>query len=373
MANEVRYIIFNTHQCLLLWRAPNGYLLPTSGGFFIPKFIELEIYKKAIYILTVRFYSSYNVMMDYKDYYKILGVEKNASVDDVKRAYRKLAKKYHPDKNLGDKQAEEKFKEINEANEVLSDSEKKARYDQISNSYSSYRQSGGNPGSFRWEDFNGGGTRVNVNDLGDIFGEMGGFSDFFRTFFGGGGGSRTSASQRGTQRQYVRPRQPANYQQTLKISLYEAYHGATRLIQSGENKIEVKIPAGSKTGTKVRVSGVGPKNESGQQGDLYLNIQVAEDNRFIRKDDDLYIKKQLDLYSAVLGGEVQVETMSGNVLLNIPAGTQSGQVFRLGKKGMPKLKHKDSFGDLFVTISIEIPRKLSDEQKELFNKLKQSK
>lgn len=315
--------------------------------------------------------------MDYKDYYKILGVEKNASVDDIKRAYRKLAKQHHPDKNPGNKQAEEKFKEINEANEVLSDPEKKTRYDQISNSYSSYRQSGGSPGSFQWEDFfggnSGGGTRVEVNDLGDIFGEMGGFSDFFRTFFGGGGGGRATASQQRTRRQAVQPRQPANYQQALTISLYEAFHGATRLIQLGENKIEVKIPAGSKTGTKVRVSGVGPKNESGRQGNLYLNIQVAEDNRFTRKGDDLYTKKQIDLYSAVLGGEAQVETMSGNVLLNIPPGTQSGQVFRLGKKGMPKLKHKDSFGDLFVTINIEIPRKLSDKQKELFNKLKQSK
>lgn len=327
--------------------------------------------------MTVRFYSSYNIKMDYKDYYKILGVEKNASVDDIKRAYRKLAKQHHPDKNPGNKQAEEKFKEINEANEVLSDPEKKTRYDQISNSYSSYRQSGGSPGSFQWEDFfggnSGGGTRVEVNDLGDIFGEMGGFSDFFRTFFGGGGGGRATASQQRTRRQAVQPRQPANYQQALTISLYEAFHGATRLIQLGENKIEVKIPAGSKTGTKVRVSGVGPKNESGRQGNLYLNIQVAEDNRFTRKGDDLYTKKQIDLYSAVLGGEAQVETMSGNVLLNIPPGTQSGQVFRLGKKGMPKLKHKDSFGDLFVTINIEIPRKLSDKQKELFNKLKQSK
>jgi curved DNA-binding protein len=314
--------------------------------------------------------------MDYKDYYKILGVEKNASVDDIKRAYRKLAKQHHPDKNPGNKQAEEKFKEINEANEVLSDPEKKARYDQISNSYSSYRQSGGNPGSFQWEDFfggnSGGGTRVEVNDLGDIFGEMGGFSDFFRTFFGGGGGSRSTASRQGTRRQTVQPRQPTNYQQTLTISLYEAYHGTTRRIQIDGTVKEAKIPAGSKTGTKVIFKGIGPKNETGQQGNLYLNIKVAEDNRFTRKDDNLYTKKQVDLYSAVLGGEVEVETFSGKVLLNIPSGTQSGQVFRLGKKGMPILKQKDTFGDLFVTIDIEIPRKLSDEQKDLFTKLKKS-
>ncbi|MCD6576389.1 MAG: J domain-containing protein [Anaerolineaceae bacterium] len=311
--------------------------------------------------------------MDYKNYYKILGVEKNATSDEIKRAYRKLAKRYHPDKNFGDKQAEEKFKEINEANEVLSDPEKKARYDQISNSYSSWQQSGGAPGSFRWEDFSGGnyerGTRVNVNDLGDLFGEMGGFSDFFRTIFGGASVSRNPTHRRGTRQQYTQPHQPANYQQKLTISLYEAYHGTSRLIQLNDKKIEVKIPAGAKTGTKIRVAGVGPKNARGDRGDLYLIIQVAGDNRYKRKGDNLYLQKHIDLYSAVLGGEVEVETMTGNVLLKIPPGTQTGQTFRLSAKGMPKLKKKKSFGDLFVTVVIDIPKKLSSEQKELFKKL----
>jgi len=314
--------------------------------------------------------------MDYKDYYKVLGVEKNATLDDIKRAYRKLAKKYHPDKNPGDKQAEEKFKGINEANEVLSDPEKKARYDQISNSYSSWQQAGGSPGAFSWEDLfggnRGGGTRVEVNDLGDLFGETGGFSDFFRTFFGRTGGRRNPASQRGGRQQYMQSRQPTNYQQQLTISLYEAYHGATRLIQLNEKKIEVKIPAGSKTGTKVRVAGVAPKDARGMQGDLYLIIQVAEDNRYKRKGANLYTHKHADLYSAVLGGEIKVETMTGNVLLKIPAGTQPGQVFRLGGKGMPKLKRSKSFGDLFVTIEIDIPEKLSAEQKDLFKKLRKT-
>jgi curved DNA-binding protein len=312
--------------------------------------------------------------MDYKDYYKILGVEKNAAPDDIKRAYRKLAKQYHPDKNPGDKQSEEKFKEINEANEVLSDTEKKARYDQISSSYSSWQQAGGSPGAFRWEDLfggnYGGGARVEVNDLGDLFGETGSFSDFFRSFFGGTGGRRNPAYQRGSRQQYVQPRQPANYQQQLTISLYEAYHGTTRLIQLNEKKIEVKIPMGSKTGTKVRVAGVGPKDARGGQGDLYLIIQVAVDNRFKRKGNNLYSQKQVDLYSAALGGEVEVETMIGNVLLKIPAGTQPGQIFRLGGKGMPKLKQNKSFGDLFITAIIDIPKKLSTEQKDLFKKLR---
>lgn len=310
--------------------------------------------------------------MDYKDYYKVLGVEKNATSDDIKRAYRKLAKKYHPDKNQGDKQAEEKFKGINEANEVLSDPEKKARYDQISNSYSSWQQAGGSPGAFSWEDLfggsrGGGGARVDVNDL---FGERGDFSDFFRSFFGGAGGRRNPASQRGSRQQYSQPYQPTNYQQQLTISLYEAYHGTTRLIQLNEKKIEVTIPAGSKTGTKVRVRGVGPKDARGGQGDLYLIIQVADDNRFKRKGNNFYAQKHIDLYTAVLGGEIEVETMAGNVLLKIPAGTQPGQVFRLGGKGMPKLKKNKSFGDLLVTIVIDIPEKLSTEQKDLFKKLR---
>ena len=217
--------------------------------------------------------------MDYKDYYKILGVEKSASQDEIKNAYRKLAKKYHPDKNPGDKQAEEKFKEINEANEVLSDPQKKARYDQIGNSYSSWQQAGGAPGSFRWEDLFGGnysgGQRVEVNDLGDMFGDAGGFSDFFRAFFGGGSARRSSSTQRGYRQQYSQPRpQPAHYQQELTISLYEAYHGAKRVLQIDEKKIEVKIPAGAKTGTKVRVAGVGPGSTQSTKGDLYLLIRV---------------------------------------------------------------------------------------------------
>ena len=312
--------------------------------------------------------------MDYKDYYKVLGVEKSAKPDDIKRAYRKLAKKYHPDKNPGDKQAEEKFKEINEANEVLSDAKKKARYDQISSSYSSWQQAGGSPGSFNWGGFSGGnygrGTRVDVNDLGDLFGEMGGFSDFFRTIFGGAGASKNPTYRRGSRQQYTQPRQPANYKQQVTISLHEAYHGTTRVIQLGEKKIEVKIPAGSKTGTKVRVAGMGPKNNRSGHGDLYLFIKVAVDNRFKRKGDDLYTKKHLDLYSAVLGGEIKVETMTGNVMLKIPAGTQSGQTFRLTGKGMPKLKKSTSFGDLLVSAIIDIPKKLSAEEKDLFKKLR---
>ena len=317
--------------------------------------------------------------MDYKDYYKILGVDKKASQEEIKRAYRKLAKQYHPDKNPGDKSAEEKFKEINEANEVLSDAKKRARYDQISTQYTSWQQAGGRPGAFRWEDLfggayggaPGGNVRVEVNDLGDMFGDLGGFSDFFRTFFGGaaptGGRGRTT---RRTAGQAAYPQQPVAYQQQVTISFHEAYHGAKRLLSLDGQRLEVTIPAGAKTGTKVRVAGAGPKEASGRKSDIYLVIEVADDPRFQRQGNDLLTEKKVDLITAVLGGEVEVETPAGRVMLKIPAGTQQGQKMRLAGRGMPVMKQKGAFGDLYVSIRVEIPKKLSDAQRRLFEQLR---
>lgn len=313
--------------------------------------------------------------MDYKDYYKVLGVNKNASTDEIKLAYRKLAKKYHPDRNPGDKSAEEKFKAINEANEVLSDPEKRARYDQISNSYSSWQQAGGSPGSFRWEDlFTGGyggrGTRVEVHDLDEMFGDLGGFSDFFKAFFGGGmGGQRySSTANRSARRGRAYARQPAAFQQEVTISLFEAYHGTTRTLDINGSKKEIKIPAGVKSGTKVRAAGA--ISNGGAKGDLYLIIKVAPDPRFERRDNDLYTEKKIDLYTAVLGGETEIETPSGKVLLKIPAGTQPGQSFRLAGKGMPILKQKSKYGNLLVKMNVTLPKKLNAQQKKLFEELR---
>ncbi len=297
--------------------------------------------------------------MNYKDYYKVLGVDKKASTDDIKKAYRKLAMKYHPDRNPGNKAAEEKFKEINEANEVLSDPQKRARFDQISNSYSSWQQAGGAPGSFRWEDIfgggSGGGQRVEVNDFDSMFGDMGGFSDFFRAFFGGGGGQRYSqgSSRQHAGRTYAQ--QPSAYQQQVSISFSEAYHGTSRMLDINGNKKEVKIPPGVKSGTKVRVAGAIPAG-GGASGDLYLVIQVNADARFERRGDDLFTEKSIDLFSAVLGGETEVETPSGKILLTIPAGTQPGQTFRLTGKGMPLLKQKGAFGNLLVKVMFPCPK-----------------
>jgi curved DNA-binding protein len=319
--------------------------------------------------------------MEYKDYYKILGVDKKASQEDIKRAYRKLAKQYHPDKNPGDKAAEEKFKEINEANEVLSDTEKRSRYDQISMQYTSWQQAGGRPGTFRWEDLfggayggaPGGNVRVEVNDLGDMFGDLGGFSDFFRTFFGGAApssGRRQNAYR--TTRQSVYPQQPTAYQQQITISFYEAYHGAKRMLSFDDQRLEVTIPAGAKSGTKVRVAGAGPKDASGHKSDIYLIIEVADDPRFQRQGNNLLTEKKVDLITAVLGGEVEVETPAGRVMLKIPAGTQPGQKIRLTGRGMPVMKQKGAFGDLYVTIRVELPKKLNDTQRRLFEKLREA-
>ena len=286
--------------------------------------------------------------MDYKDYYKILGVERKASEDEIRKAYRKLAKQYHPDYNPNNKGAEEKFKEINEAYEVLSDPKKRSHYDRLGSDYSQWQRRGG-PGNFNWDQYGGfpGGTRVNIDDLNEMFGG-GGFSDFFQTIFGMGGGRQSSRSQ------------PQGYQQELEITLEEAYKGTTRLIESNGKQKQVRIPGGVRTGSKVRVAGSGPNGL-----DLYLIIQVAEDSRFERRSNDLHTAANIDVFIAILGGEADVETFEGKIKLNIPAGTQPEQVFRLAGRGMPSVRDQKSKGDLFVKIKVQIPKYLSSKQMEL--------
>ena len=308
--------------------------------------------------------------MEYKDYYRTLGVEKKASGSEIKRAYRDLAKKHHPDRNPGDKKAEEKFKEINEAYQVLSDSEKRARYDQLGSAYFDYQQQGGAPGGFNWNEWSTvPGGNVRVGNLDDLFGEGGGFSDFFRTIFGGLGGMG-SAPERGTSRRTSRMARPS-YQQQVTISFMEAYQGTSRMLELDGHSMECQIPAGAATGTKVRMANA-IKLSGGQKADLYLVIDVAPDAHFERKGDDLYTDAEIDLYTAVLGGEATVPTPAGNVKLTIPAGTQPAQVFRLSGRGMPRLKNPSTHGDLFARARIRIPRKLTEQQKKLFEELARS-
>jgi len=286
--------------------------------------------------------------MEYKDYYKILGVERKAGDDDIRKAYRKLAKQHHPDYNPNNKQAEERFKEINEAYEVLSDPQKRSHYDRLGSDYSQWQRRGS--GDFDWSRYGGfpGGARVNMDDLNDLFGG-GGFSDFFQTIFGMGG--RSSARS-----------QPQGYQQELDITLEEAYKGTTRRIQTDGKEKLVRIPVGVRSGSKVRVAGAGPNGL-----DLYLILAVQEDKRFERQGNDLHTSATVDVFTAILGGEAEVETMEGRVKLNIPAGTQPEQVFRLAGRGMPHLKDPKQKGDLFVKIKVQIPKYLSSKQRDLLD------
>jgi curved DNA-binding protein len=305
--------------------------------------------------------------MEYKDYYKILGVERSASADEIKKAFRKLALKYHPDRNPNNKQAEEKFKELNEAYEVLSDPQKRSRYDQLGESYFRYQQNGGSPGGFDWQQWytpQSGGARVNVGNLDDLFGELGGFSDFFQAIFGGAAGPAT--------RQSTRTRSPARIapiEQPVQISFAEAYKGTQRTIAIDGRRLEVKIPAGADNGTKVRIAGMGQQAADGRQGDIYLVVEVLPDSRFERKGNDLHADFDLDLYTAVLGGEAKVNTPDGQVVLTIPAGTQPGQTFRLNGRGMPHMRNPQIHGDLFAHARVNLPRNLTSEQRSLFEKL----
>jgi curved DNA-binding protein len=314
--------------------------------------------------------------MEYKDYYKILGVDKNATEKDIKRAFRRLARQHHPDVNPDDPQAEERFKEINEANEVLSDEEKRRKYDQLGADWQRWQRMGGRPGDFDWNRWSTGrpGERVHVRygtpeDLQDLFGGDSPFSDFFSQIFGGMGGSPGVG---GFQYQ-ARPQRGQDYEQPVEITLQEAYRGTKRLLQREGQRLEVKIPAGARTGTRVRMSGEGAAGAGGgPAGDLYLRVSVLPDPRFERRGDDLYTTVLVDLYTMVLGGDVRVPAVEGEVMLSIPAGTQNGRTFRLGGKGMPRLRQPDEHGNLYAKVEVRLPMRLTARERELFEELQRS-
>ena len=312
--------------------------------------------------------------MEYKDYYKILGVERTATDNEIKKAYRKLAKVYHPDHNPGNKKSEDKFKEINEAYEVLSDSTKRARYDQLGDSYSDWQQRGANPGNFNWGEWTnsrqGQSGNVDVGNLNDLFGNAE-FSEFFRSIFGGIGGAGSVPRRAPGQGMNRGPAPVEPIEQEMVITLLEAYQGTSRLLDVNTRRLEIKIPAGARTGLKVRAADaiVSP---NGLKRDLYILVKVAEDHHFERKGDDLLTSVSVDYLTAVLGGEATVSTMTGSIVLTIPEGTQPEQTFRLSGKGMPVLKEPTKFGDLLVRIKVKLPRKLNPQQRELFQKLAQN-
>jgi DnaJ-class molecular chaperone len=282
-----------------------------------------------------------------KDYYQILGVSRSASDQEIKQAYRRLARKYHPDINPGDKQAEAHFKEINEAYETLSDKEKREKYDRFGSDWKRYEQAG--PGV----DYGAGGD----------------FSDFFESFFGGG---RTARGAGGFN---VRMN-GQDVEEQVDITLEEAFSGTQRSVQFANpngtpRTITVKIPAGSDTGGRVRVTGEGaPGMNGGARGDLILLVRLLPHNRFERKGSDLYVSVDTSLYALMLGGQVQVPTLSGKTItLSIPANTQNGRTFRLAGQGMPVL-HSHHHGDLYAKVSALLPTKLSSRERELFEELR---
>lgn len=309
--------------------------------------------------------------MEFKDYYKILGVEKSATQDEIKKAYRKLAMKYHPDRNPGNKSAEEKFKEITEANEVLSDPEKRKKYDTLGANWKQYQNTGTGFDDF-FSQFGGarrsGGTTYEFSgDLGDLFGGMGGgFSDFFESFFGGGG--RRTRSEFGSQGFQSQPA-GVDVEADLNITLEEAFNGSERQISVDGKKLKIKINPGTKDGQKLRLRGLGrSRSTSGNKGDLYLNIHILQHPFYEIKDDKLYYNLDIDLYTAVLGGKEKIKTLDGKTIsINIPEGTESEKILRL--KGLGLFKNYGR-GDLFVNIHVTIPKNLSREEKELFKKLR---
>lgn len=314
--------------------------------------------------------------MEYKDYYGVLGVPKDASEKDIKNAYRKLARKHHPDMNPGDKSAEEKFKEVNEAYEVLSDPEKRKLYDQFGSEYKTFQQGGGQPDDF-WQQWFGvgdqpGRARYTTRDVGDLFGQDSPFSDFFQQLFGGGGAGAGYSDLFGGGAARQRPRRGQDYEQPVEITLDEAYRGTSRLLQIGNQRIEVNIPAGADTGTRVRVKGKGaPGPGGGPVGDLFLHIEVLPHPQFQRRGEDLETTVPSDLYTAILGGEIAVPTPAGRaVMLRLPPETQNGAKFRLRGQGMPVLNRPKERGDLYAVVEVRLPAQLTAQERELFEQLR---
>jgi len=304
--------------------------------------------------------------MEYKDYYSVLGVDKKASKDEIKKAFRKLALKYHPDKTKGDKAAEEKFKEVNEAYEVLSDDEKRKKYDTMGANYQYYQQHGGQSG-FDWSQYAspGGGTNYRFEgDLNDFFSGSG-YSDFFEMFFGGNYGNQKS--HRGSSRTYRR--KGADLQATMQITLKEAYSGTEKLFNHNYESIKLKIRPGIHNRHLLKIPGKGEQPNGGAPGDLLITIEVLQDIVFRRSGDDLYANLKVDVFTAVLGGKVEFLTFKGKIMVEVPKESSSGRILRLKNLGMPVYGKAGSFGDMYVTITIESPKNLSNKEINLFKEL----
>ncbi len=302
--------------------------------------------------------------MDFKDYYAVLGVKPDADELTIRQAYRKLARQYHPDVNPGDKQAEERFKEINEAYEALGDPDKRQKYNTLREQYQQWQQRGGR-GDFNWNQWQATpGDRVysqtvSPEDLEDLFGGESPFSDFFGSMFGQRGGTRTAGPRRGR-----------DLEAPVEITLEEAFHGTSRSLQVGDRRIEARIPPGVRTGSRIRLSGQGSPGSGGAaSGDIYLVVEVAPHSQFEREGDDLHIEVPVDMFTAAVGGQVRVPTVDGSVMLKIPPRTQADRTFRLRGKGMPRLERPTERGDLYAHVKLVLPEQLSDNELETLRTL----
>lgn len=324
--------------------------------------------------------------MDYKDYYKILGVDKGASQDEIKKKYRKMAAKFHPDKNPGNKRAEAKFKEIGEAYEVLKDPEKRKLYDKVGSDWKRYEQAGASADDFNWSQYGGqgrggrqyrssSGQRVHI-DMDDMFSDrnrQGGgspFSSFFETIFGGGQPGNGGAYTRQRSGSASRQESAMDTEAEVSVSLADIFEETVKNLRINGQKVKIRIPAGIEDGKRLKLKGKGKADSRGRKkGDLYLKIRVDIPEGYERNGRDIYQTVPVDLYTALLGGSVTVLTLSGKVKLNIPAETQNGKTFRLPGKGLPPFNRQGNRGNYFIRSDVKLPENLSAKEKDLFKKL----
>ena len=309
--------------------------------------------------------------MEYKDYYKTLDVDPKADHREIKKAYRKLARKCHPDVNQNDSAAARKFSDLNEAYEVLSDPEKREKYDQFGSQWQRYQHTDGRDEDFNWDNQQSTSAQgqtyktVDPKAFEELFGTAGEYSDFFENLFGRGNQEQTDKGQQFYHG--VHPQKGRDLEHQVQLSLTEAFNGTSRVLEWEDGrKIDVKIPRGVKSGSRVRIKGQGGQvTDKNSSGDLFLKIKVLPDKRLLRDNDDLKITISVDMFTMLLGGKVPVSGIDRSVNLDIPPETRNGRIFRLKKMGMPTMKHPDQRGNLYVTVETILPQNLSAEEKKL--------
>lgn len=306
--------------------------------------------------------------MDFKDYYKILGVDKNASQAEIKSAYRKMAQKYHPDKNKGDSAAESTFKDVAEAYQVLSDPEKRNKYDTLGSNWQQHRQTGGSGSDFNWNDWvpnskRTAGSRKAGKTVGDIFNQGGSFSDFFEQIFGSTYGKQSGFA--------AKPEAGEDLKIEIELTLEDVFNGVTKKININGKTIEVKFKKGISDDYTLKISGKGkPGRNGGPDGNLLINVKVIEHNQYIRKINDLYVETQVELFTMLLGGETKLKTLGGTLQIKIPEASQNGKEMKLKGQGMPIYDKNGDRGDLFIKLFAKLPSSISEKEKNIIKEWK---